>query len=126
MLMKQMSKRLSVILPLLLMNAALPLHAQNPAQREIAITVDDLPAGSANSMTGTEIIEMTAKLLGTLRNQQVPAVGFVNEKKLYKFGEVDDRIKALTMWVDNGFELGNHTFSHASLNRVPLKQWEEE
>ena len=38
----------------------------------------------------------------------------------------DDRIKALSMWLDYGFELGNHTFSHASLNRVPLKQWEEE
>ena len=30
------------------------------------------------------------------------------------------------MWLDAGFELGNHTFSHASLNRVELKQWEEE
>jgi peptidoglycan/xylan/chitin deacetylase (PgdA/CDA1 family) len=90
------------------------------------ITIDDLPAANANAMTGQEIIEMTTKLLGTLRDQKVPAVGFVNEKKFYKFGEVDDRIKALSMWVDSGFELGNHTFSHASLNRVGLQQWEEE
>jgi peptidoglycan-N-acetylglucosamine deacetylase len=53
-------------------------------------------------------------------------VGFVNERKLYKFGEVDDRIKALSMWPEYGFELGNHTFSHASLNRVGLRNWEEE
>jgi peptidoglycan/xylan/chitin deacetylase (PgdA/CDA1 family) len=124
--MKRTYKKLSVVLPLLLMTAALPLSAQNPPQREIAITIDDLPAASANFMTGTEIVEMTAKLLGTLRDQKVPAVGFVNEKKLYKFGEVDDRIKALSMWGDYGFELGNHTFSHASLNRVTLKQWEED
>src|SRR5206468_12866956 len=65
-------------------------------------------------------------LLGTLRDQKVPAVGFVNEQKLYKFGEVDDRIKALSIWPEYGFELGNHTFSHASLNRVGLKVWEEE
>src|SRR5205823_8496422 len=45
---------------------------------------------------------------------------------LYKFGEVDDRIKALSLWPEYGFELGNHTFSHASLNRVGLKAWEEE
>jgi peptidoglycan-N-acetylglucosamine deacetylase len=77
-------------------------------------------------MTGAEIIEMTSKLLGTLRDQKVPAVGFVNERKLYKFGEVDDRIKALSMWPEYGFELGNHTFSHASLNRVGLRNWEEE
>jgi len=118
--------RLIVALPVLLMTAALPLCAQNPSQCEIAITIDDLPAASANSMTGTEIVEMTAKLLGTLRDQKVPAVGFVNERKLYKLGEVDDRIKALSMWGDYGFELGNHTFSHASLNRVTLKQWEED
>jgi len=103
-----------------------PLQAQNQAQRGIAITIDDLPAASANSMTGSEIIEMTTKLLGTLRDQKVPAVGFVNERRLYKFGEVDDRIKALSMWLDYGFELGNHTFGHASLNRVSLKEWEEE
>jgi hypothetical protein len=65
--------------------ASLPLQAQNSSQREIAITIDDLPAAGGNSMTGTEIIEMTSKLLGTLRGQKVPAVGFVNERKLYKF-----------------------------------------
>jgi peptidoglycan-N-acetylglucosamine deacetylase len=105
-----------------------PLLAQNPAppQRSIAITIDDLPAGAANSMTASEILEMTITLLKTLRDQKVPAVGFVNEQKLYKTGEVDDRIKALNLWLDNGFDLGNHTFAHTSLNRVPLQAWEEE
>jgi peptidoglycan/xylan/chitin deacetylase (PgdA/CDA1 family) len=111
---------------LLVLALALPLCGQSPPQREIVITIDDLPAANANSMTGQEILEMTAKLLETLRDQKVPAVGFVNEKKLYKFGEVDDRIKALSMWLDRGFELGNHTFSHVSLNRVGLKEWEED
>lgn len=104
------------------------LSAQAPAQpqRMIAITIDDLPAGGANSMPASEILDMTAKLLAALREQRVPAVGFVNEQKLYKTGEVDDRIKALNLWLDNGFELGNHTFAHTSLNRVPLQAWEEE
>jgi peptidoglycan/xylan/chitin deacetylase (PgdA/CDA1 family) len=110
----------------LLIIAALPLRAQSPPQRGVAITIDDLPAASASAMNGTEILEMTTKLLGTLRDQKIPVVGFVNERKLYKFGEVDDRIKALNMWLDYGFELGNHTFTHASLNRVGLKAWEEE
>jgi peptidoglycan/xylan/chitin deacetylase (PgdA/CDA1 family) len=100
--------------------------AAAPPDRQVAITIDDLPAGSANSLSAATIIEMTAKLLGTLRDQKVPAVGFVNEKKLYKTGEVDDRIKALRMWLDYGFELGNHTFSHASLNQVGLRVWEDE
>jgi peptidoglycan/xylan/chitin deacetylase (PgdA/CDA1 family) len=108
----------------LLFGTGMPLAAQS--QRELAITIDDLPAGAADHMSSSEILDMTTKLLTTLRDQKIPAVGFVNEKKLYKIGEVDDRIKALNMWLDYGFELGNHTYSHASLNRVGLKTWEEE
>ena len=111
----------------------LHLHAASPQapaaakpDRQVAITIDDLPAAAASFMTGTAITDMTAKLLGTLRDQKVPAVGFVNEKKLYKQGEVDDRIKALRMWLDYGFELGNHTYSHASLNQVGLKAWQDD
>ena len=94
--------------------------------RQVTITIDDLPAGAANLMTGAAITDMTAKLLTTLRDQKVPAVGFVNEKKLYKQGEVDERIKALRMWLDYGFELGNHTYSHPSLNQVGLRAWEDD
>ena len=119
-------KDAGLILTALLFVLVATVYAQNAPQREIALTFDDLPAAGANSMTAAEIVEMTTKLLGTLRDQKVPAVGFVNERKLYKFGEVDERIKALSMWPEYGFELGNHTFSHASLNRVGLKAWEEE
>jgi peptidoglycan/xylan/chitin deacetylase (PgdA/CDA1 family) len=94
--------------------------------RQVAITIDDLPAGMADRLPVAEITPMIAKLLGTLRDQKIPVVGFVNEKKLYKTGEVDARIKALQMWLDYGFELGNHTFSHASLNQVGLKAWEDD
>ena len=102
--------------------------AQTAAQpnRQVAITIDDLPAGSAGGMSAATITEMTSKLMAALREQKVPAVGFVNEKKLYKIGEVDARIKALSMWVESGFELGNHTYSHFSLNKVGLKAWEDD
>ncbi len=101
-------------------------RADTPADRQIAITIDDLPAGAANSMSAAAITEMTSKLLATLREQKIPAVGFVNERKLYyKWGEVDERIKALNMWLDAGFELGNHTFAHTSLNKAGLKEFED-
>jgi peptidoglycan/xylan/chitin deacetylase (PgdA/CDA1 family) len=101
-------------------------QSAKPPDRQVAITIDDLPAGTADRLPAPEITAMTAKLLGTLRDQKIPAVGFVNEKKLYKPGEVDERIKALQMWLDYGFELGNHTFSHSSLNQVGLKAWEDD
>src|SRR5437764_14649475 len=119
-----MKVKFSLVL-LVLTAATRVLCAQGAPPREIAITIDDLPAAGMG-MSGAQIVEMTSKLLGTLRDQKVPAVGFVNEKKLYKFGEVDDRIKALAMWPEYGFELGNHTFSHASLDRGHLKSWEED
>jgi peptidoglycan/xylan/chitin deacetylase (PgdA/CDA1 family) len=107
---------------------ALPVASSAAAtpDRQVAITIDDLPAGAANSMSAATISELTVKLLGTLRDQKIPVVGFVNEKRLYKLGEVDERIKALRMWLDYGFELGNHTFSHMSLNQAGLKPWEDD
>jgi peptidoglycan/xylan/chitin deacetylase (PgdA/CDA1 family) len=60
---------------------------------------------------------MTKRLTDTLRDQKIPVVAFVNERKLYyKWDEVNERIAALNMWLDAGFELGNHTYAHTSLN----------
>ncbi len=100
-------------------------EAKKP-DRQVAVTIDDLPAGMADRLPAADITALTTKLLGTLRDQKIPVVGFVNEKKLYKTGEVDERIKALQMWLDYGFELGNHTFSHMSLNQAGLKPWEDD
>lgn len=112
-----------------LISALLSLAASSQApklDRQVAVTIDDLPAGMADRLPAADITAMTSRLLGTLRDQKIPVVGFVNEKKLYKPGEVDERIKALQMWPDYGFELGNHTFSHMSLNQVELKDWEDD
>src|SRR5260370_2511973 len=72
-------------------------RADTPPDRQIAITIDDLPAGAANSMSAAAITEMTAKLLATLRQRQVPAAGFVNEGPLSKCTEADPRITALNI-----------------------------
>ncbi|HLQ51795.1 MAG TPA: polysaccharide deacetylase family protein [Terriglobales bacterium] len=96
------------------------------ADRQIAVTIDDLPGDAAFSMTATTITEINTNLLKGLRDEKIPAVGFVNEKKVYHWGEVDQRIKALAMWTDSGVELGNHGFSHLSLNNAGLKAWEDD
>jgi peptidoglycan/xylan/chitin deacetylase (PgdA/CDA1 family) len=108
-----------------MVRGAVNSNAANAPDRQVAITIDDLPAGAAHSMSAAAITEMTVKLLATLRAQQIPVVGFVNEDKLYKPGEVDERIKALNMWLDAGFDLGNHTYGHISLNKAGLKDFEE-
>ncbi len=122
--MKPLTASFRILLAIFLFAAT--TAAQTKLDRQVAITIDDLPAGMADRLPAADITALTAKLLGTLRDQKIPVVGFVNEKKLYKPGEVDERIKALHMWLDYGFELGNHTFSHMSLNQGGLKAWEDD
>ncbi len=110
---------------LLFLSISLTAQSAKP-DRQVAVTIDDLPGGMADKLPASQLTAMTTKLLGTLHDQKIPVVGFVNERKLYRLGEVDERIKLLQMWLDDGFELGNHTFSHASLNQIELKDWEDE
>lgn len=99
---------------------------ENQPNRRVALTIDDLPAAAAQVMSGAEILEMTKQLVAKLKENNAPAVGFVNERELYyKLGDADDRIRALNVWLDSGFELGNHTFAHTGLNRVSLPEWED-
>jgi peptidoglycan/xylan/chitin deacetylase (PgdA/CDA1 family) len=124
-----MKRALAFLTLLITLSIALHSIASTPAtppDRQIAITIDDLPAGAARFMSAAVITEMTTKLLAVLQREKVPAVGFVNERKLYyNWGEADERIRALNMWLDAGFELGNHTYGHTSLNRASLKEFED-
>ena len=91
-----------------------------PAAREVAVTFDALPApyGDLEDMR-----RITPKRLESLRRNGGPAVGFVNEAKLYRRGETDARIGLLRAWLDAGFELGNHTFSHINPQKAPLAEY---
>jgi peptidoglycan/xylan/chitin deacetylase (PgdA/CDA1 family) len=121
-----MTRRFLLVIALIVLFSPCTFSQAPKLDRQVAVTIDDLPAGMADRLPAADITAMTTKLLGTLRDQKIPVVGFVNEKKLYKPGEVDERIKALQMWLDYGFELGNHTFSHMSLNQRELKDWEDD
>lgn len=101
-----------------------PLNAQKvqvKPKREIAITFDDLPATTGNLETMTKL---TKRLLQSIKTNNVSAIGFVNESKLYNAGVLNDQALALLeMWVDAGFELGNHTYSHISIDQNPLERY---
>lgn len=94
--------------------------------RMVAITIDDLPVVSTRADIKNRR-EITKKLLGHLRKANVPAIGFVNENKLYKVGELDEKqVDLLRMWLAAGLELGNHTYSHRSLNQIALDDYESD
>lgn len=104
---------------------ASPLSAQEAATREIAITIDDLPFGGRD-LGLARVRAANEAILATLKKAGAPAVGFVNERKLFVTGEIDARTALLDGWLDEGAELGNHTFSHPSLQVTPLADFEEE
>jgi len=65
--------------------------------------------------------ETTHKLLRILVAERIPATGFVNEAMVVVDGELADRTALLTAWLDGGFDLGNHTYSHVPIDRVPFE-----
>ena len=57
----------------------------------------------------------------------MPVVGFINENKLEVDGQVDPgRLAMLDDWLVAGYELGNHTYSHADINAVGIAGFEKE
>jgi peptidoglycan/xylan/chitin deacetylase (PgdA/CDA1 family) len=100
---------------------------QRAPRRQVAVTFDDLPfTGDGGKAGVTAIREFTSKLLGTLTSNRVPAIGFVNERFLQREGEREARTAILKMWVDAGFELGNHTYAHASFYKTPLPAFQQQ
>lgn len=98
-----------------------PALAVQGGPKFIAVTFDDLPLNDAG-VPASRMREITERLLATITEAAMPAVGFVNERKLDVIGERLERIAVLAMWLDAGLELGNHTFSHPSLHHTPLEQ----
>lgn len=112
-----------IIFLLCVLFSAFIVNAQK-TNRFIAVTIDDLPVVAKNSNLKTRQ-EITRKLLSHITKARVPAVGFVNERKLYTDEKrVEAEIDLLKKWLDSGLELGNHTFSHMSLHDNPLEKYE--
>ena len=63
-------------------------------------------------------------LVHTLTSEGVPAIGYVNEGKLYKEGMLDSfQVKLLQHWLMNGLDVGNHTFSHKNYHKTTYEAY---
>lgn len=120
----------AALIALLTMLAAASLPAQQKpavsvAPKAVCVTFDDLPLNGPD-LGLKRLRAMNEKLLTVIRAHHIPVVGFVNERKLYRLGEMDERVAILKLWLDAGLELGNHTYSHWSLQKTPLSAFEED
>jgi peptidoglycan/xylan/chitin deacetylase (PgdA/CDA1 family) len=89
----------------------------------VALTFDDLPAAGSlpkGDLRARIASALTAELTA---NHLTGTYGFVNAVKL----ENDpDAQQALRIWIDAGMNIGNHTWSHLSLNGNTLEAFERE
>lgn len=113
----KIKKCLAVIVFLSFFN--LPIFAEE--QHEIAITIDDLPfVGSGTSTPGNlkRTQERFMALVNTLVENQVPATGFAIGGAI-----ANNEWDLLEIFRDKGLTLGNHTYTHRSLNNLSADKY---
>ncbi|MEO1049917.1 MAG: polysaccharide deacetylase family protein [Bacteroidota bacterium] len=87
--------------------------------KKICVTVDDLPVVTYGKTDHQLRLTITKRLIATFKQYDIPAIGYVNESKLYANGEFkQERLDLLEMWLAGGNDLGNHTFSHPSYHKA--------
>ncbi len=96
--------------------------------KQVCFSFDDLPVvsyGISDTIFQKGLID---NLISGLKKNDIPAIGFVNEKKLYnKEGKINQfQVELLKSWIDHGLELGNHTFSHPDYNVVSFKDFTQD
>lgn len=113
---------LSCIHPSFAAQAAEPATENTtPPTREIALTIDDLPFVSSERPTPAakkREHDRFMSILNTLVEYQVPATGFVIAGSIKK-----GQWELLEAFRDAGLTIGNHTYSHANLNRMSSEKY---
>lgn len=103
-----------------LLAAATDTMAQVPV-RQMSITFDDLPVAATTDLDLQRRRDVTLQIVRALVARSIPAIGFVNEQKLYSDGKLNQaEVDLLRLWLAAGLELGNHSYSHPDLHRVAL------
>lgn len=92
-----------------------------PAARTVALTFDDLPGIFLDTSLAVTR-RANRRLVATLTRADAHATGFVNEDMLRSS---DERTALLELWLDNGLDLGNHTWGHPDLHRTPLADYQD-
>ena len=96
--------------------------------REVAVTFDDLPGVAMlrrQRCNAKAFAEMNQRLLKSIETKRIPAFGLVVEGRLCE-NQRKHLSELLSLWLDAGLELGNHSFSHLDLNNTPLAAYEED
>src|SRR6185437_17068344 len=104
-------------------------EARLAPQPTVAITVDDLPLAGADEADrapepNSDMAAVNRALLRAFKRHRAPATGFVIQSRVEASG--DAGLAVLRSWIGQGFDLGNHTFSHADFNARDVSAEEAE
>jgi peptidoglycan/xylan/chitin deacetylase (PgdA/CDA1 family) len=92
-------------------------------RREVAVTFVMYPGDIYDS---GRLANKTRKLLRSLAANDIRAVAFVNDARLYNDdGALNEaRVQTLRDWLDAGHELGNETANHTNLYKASAEEFE--
>lgn len=114
-----MSSALSMILP---QGDIILKSRSSVADRSVAIGFVSLPAIGKVRPENEPPLETTKLLVKTLKENKVPAIGFVQGQKLENL-ESDKRLNSLRLWQEAGLELGIGTYSHKWFFSTPYEEY---
>ena len=118
--MKNLILRCPRFLAFVMLLVALPAIA---AAQELALTFDDLPSHGLLP-PGMTRLDVAKSIIATLKAANAPQVyGFINAVKLE---QVPEDTAVLKEWRSAGYMLGNHTYSHMSLNDNTVESFEKD
>jgi peptidoglycan/xylan/chitin deacetylase (PgdA/CDA1 family) len=92
--------------------------------RQIAITIDDLPFVGSGTSTPANLKRTTERfmaIVNTLVDNKVPATGFIIGGAIAK-----NEWPLLQAFRDQGLSIGNHTYTHRSLNSISAEKYIDE
>ena len=106
-----------IFVKILLCLAIVVFHAASGQQKEVAITIDDVPNVMLYKRHG-----FSSPLLKSINELSLPVTIFINEKNIYNNEFPTQNFKGLITWLNNSFiHSGNHSFSHLNLRRYPTR-----
>jgi peptidoglycan/xylan/chitin deacetylase (PgdA/CDA1 family) len=118
--MKNLILRRPRFLAFVMLLVALPAIA---TAQELALTFDDLPSHGLLP-PGMTRLDVAKSIIATLKAANAPQVyGFINAVKLE---QVPEDTAVLKEWRSAGYMLGNHTYSHMSLNDNTVESFEKD
>jgi len=96
-------------------------------KKQVCFSIDDLPVVSYGNTDPVYQKNLINKLIASLKKNKIPAIGFINENKLFDNESIIPfQLDMVNSWVNNGLELGNHTYSHSDYNTTSFNDYSKD